>query len=193
MHWLDILIITVILFFCLIGISRGIISQIFSFAAIIGGFVAGIILYGLAGKLLIQYNLVENTSSSLLLGFMLVVVITFIVIQIIGWFTARIIRKLNLGWVNRLAGGVVGILIGVIVTFFLLSWLNLYIIRDASAKKDSVMAPYVEEGYGMIIAAIPGDLSKGYEATKKKIKEEGEKAISNIKKSGKSETNAVKK
>ena len=193
MHWLDILIFTVILFFCLIGISRGIINQIFSFAAIIGGFVAGIILYDLAGKLLIQYNLVETTSSSLLLGFMLVVVITFIVIQIIGWFTARIIRKLNLGWVNRLAGGVVGILIGVIVTFFLLSWLNLYIIRDASAKKDSVMAPYVEEGYGMIIAAIPGDLSKGYEATKKKIKEEGEKAISNIKKSGKSETNAVKK
>jgi len=193
MHWLDILIITVILFFCLIGISRGIISQIFSFAAIIGGLIAGIILYDIAGKLLIQYNLVETTSSSLLLGFMLVVVIIFIVIQIIGWFTARIIGKLHLGWLNRLAGGVVGILIGVIVTFFLLSWLNLYNIRDASAKKDSVMAPYVEEGYGMIIAAIPGDLNKGYEATKKKIREEGEKAISNIKKSGKSETNAVKK
>lgn len=193
MHWLDILIITVILFFCLIGISRGLISQIFSFAAIIGGFIAGIILYDLAGKLLIQYNLVETTSSSLLLGFMLVVVITFVVIQILGWFTARMIGKLKLGWLNRLAGGVVGIIIGVIVTFFLLSWLNLYIIRDASAKKDSVMAPYVEEGYGMIIAAIPGDLSKGYEATKKKIREEGEKAISNIKESDKSETDSVKK
>jgi membrane protein required for colicin V production len=193
MHWLDILIITVILFFCLIGISRGIISQIFSFAAVIGGLIAGIILYALAGKLLIQYNLVDNTSSSLLLGFMLVVVITFIVIQIVGWFTARIIGKLNLGWLNRLAGGVVGILIGVIVTFFLLSWLNLYIIRDASAKKDSIMALYVEEGYGMIIAAIPGDLSKGYEATKKKIREEGEKAISSIKESEKSETDSVKK
>ena len=168
MHWLDILIITVILFFCLIGISRGLISQIFSFAAIIGGFIAGIILYDVAGGLLVQYDLVQSQSTSLLLGFMLVVIVVFVIIQILGWFTARIIGKLKLSWLNRLAGGFVGIIIGIIVTFFLLSWLNLYVIKDSSAKEDSVMAPVVEEGYGIIIANIPGDLSKGYEATKKK-------------------------
>ncbi len=193
MHWLDILIITVILFFCLIGISRGLISQIFSFAAIIGGFIAGIILYDVAGGLLVQYDLVQSQSTSLLLGFMLVVIVVFIIIQILGWFTARIIGKLKLSWLNRLAGGFVGIIIGIIVTFFLLSWLNLYVIKDSSAKEDSVMAPVVEEGYGIIIANIPGDLSKGYEATKKKIRVEGEKAISNIKESDKTDTKSGKK
>ena len=193
MHWLDILIITVILFFCLIGISRGLISQIFSFAAIIGGFIAGIILYDLAGNLLIQYQLVESTSTSLLLGFMLVVIIVFVIIQLLGWFTARLIGKLKLSWLNRLAGGVVGIIIGIIVTFFLLSWLNLYVIKDASAKKDSVMAPVVEEGYSIIIANIPGDLSLGYEATKKRIRAEGEKALSNLKESEKKENPPAKK
>jgi len=193
MHWLDILIITVILFFCLIGISRGLISQIFSFAAIIGGFIAGIILYDVAGGLLVQYDLVQSQSTSLLLGFMLVVIVVFVIIQILGWFTARIIGKLKLSWLNRLAGGFVGIIIGIIVTFFLLSWLNLYVIKDSSAKEDSVMAPVVEEGYGIIIANIPGDLSKGYEATKKKIREEGEKAISNIKESDKTDTKSGKK
>ncbi len=193
MHWLDILIITVILFFCLIGISRGLISQIFSFAAIIGGFIAGVILYDLAGNLLIQYQLVDSTSTSLLLGFMLVVIIVFIIIQILGWFTARLIGKLKLSWLNRLAGGVVGIIIGIIVTFFLISWLNLYVIKDASAKKDSVMAPIVEEGYGIIIANIPGDLSLGYEATKKRIRAEGEKALSNLKESEKQEKETPKK
>ena len=193
MHWLDILIITVILFFCLIGISRGLISQIFSFAAIIGGFIAGVILYDLAGNLLIQYQLVESTSTSLLLGFMLVVIIVFIIIQILGWFTTRLIGKLKLSWLNRLAGGVVGIIIGIIVTFFLISWLNLYVIKDASAKKDSVMAPIVEEGYGIIIANIPGDLSLGYEATKKRIRAEGVKALSNLKESEKQEKETPKK
>jgi len=142
MHWLDILIITVILFFCLIGISRGLISQIFSFAAIIGGFIAGVILYDLAGNLLIQYNLIESKSTSLLVGFMLVVIAVFVIIQILGWFTARVIGKLKLGWLNRLVGGVVGILIGIIITFFLLSWLNLYVIKDASAKKRFCNGPY---------------------------------------------------
>jgi len=192
MHWLDILIITVILFFCLIGISRGLISQIFSFAAIIGGFIAGVILYDLAGNLLIQYNLIESKSTSLLVGFMLVVIAVFVIIQILGWFTARVIGKLKLGWLNRLVGGVVGILIGIIITFFLLSWLNLYVIKDASAKKDSVMAPIVEEGYGIIITYLPGDLGKGYEATKKKIREEGEKALSSMNENEKSQSEPVK-
>jgi len=192
MHWLDILIITVILFFCLIGISRGLISQIFSFAAIIGGFIAGVILYDLAGNLLIQYNLIESKPTSLLVGFMLVVIAVFVIIQILGWFTARVIGKLKLGWLNRLAGGVVGILIGIIIAFFLLSWLNLYVIKDASAKKDSVMAPIVEEGYGIIITYIPGDLGKGYEATKKKIREEGEKALSSMNENEKSQSEPVK-
>ncbi len=192
MHWLDILIITVILFFCLIGISRGLISQIFSFAAIIGGFIAGVILYDLAGNLLIQYNLIESKSTSLLVGFMLVVIAVFVIIQILGWFTARVIGKLKLGWLNRLAGGVVGILIGIIITFFLLSWLNLYVIKDASAKKDSVMVPIVEEGYGIIITYIPGDLGKGYEATKKKIREEGEKALSSMNENENSQSEPVK-
>lgn len=192
MHWLDILIIIVILFFCLIGISRGLISQIFSFAAIIGGFIAGVILYDLAGNLLIQYNLIESKSTSLLVGFMLVVIAVFVIIQILGWFTARVIGKLKLGWLNRLVGGVVGILIGIIITFFLLSWLNLYVIKDASAKKDSVMVPIVEEGYGIIITYIPGDLGKGYEATKKRIREEGEKALSSMNENEKSQSEPVK-
>jgi len=193
MHWLDILIITIIMFFCLIGISRGLISQIFSFAAIIGGFIAGVIFYDLAANLLIQNNLIESKSTSLLVGFMIVVITAFAIIQISGWFTARVIGKLKLGWLNRLAGGVVGILIGIIVTFFLLSWLNLYVIKDASANKESVMAPIVEEGYGIIMAYIPGDLGEGYEATKKKLREEGEKALSSMNENEKSQSEPVKK
>ena len=185
MHWLDIIILIVILFFFLIGISRGLISQIFSLAAIAGGFVAGLIFYDMAGSMLIQYNLVETASTSLLLGFILVVIITFVIIQIIGWLATKMIGKLKLGWLNRLAGGVVGILIGIIITFFLLSWMNLYILRDSTAKQDSVLAPYVDEGYGIIIAAIPEDLSEGYENTKKTLIEDSEKAIIHIKESDK--------
>lgn len=193
MHWLDILIITVIMFFFLLGISRGLISQIFSFTAVLGGLIAGVILYDIAGNFLIQQNLIESKSTSLLLGFMLVVIIAFVIIQILGWFAARIIGKLKLGWLNRLAGGVVGILIGIIITFFLLSWLNLYVIKDASAKKDSVMAPVVEDGYGIIMAYMPDDIGKGYEATKKKLREEGEKALSSMNEKEESKQKPVKK
>lgn len=185
MHWLDIIILIVLLFFFLVGVSRGLISQIFSLAAIAGGFVAGLIFYDVAGRMLIEHDLVETTSTSILLGFILVVIITFIIIQILGWLAAKMIGKLKLGWLNRLAGGVVGIVIGIIATFFLLSWMNLYIFHDSTAKEDSILAPYVYEGYGLIVASIPEDLSQGYENTKKRIIEESEKAMTQIKESDK--------
>ena len=185
MHWLDILILTILLFFFLIGISRGLINQIFSLAAVVGGIVVGILFYDIAGQILIENSLVESQPSALLVGFILVAIIAFIVIQLLGWFAVRLIGKLRLGWLNRLAGGVVGVLIGVVITFLVLSWLNISV---ESAVKRSKILPYVKNVYDTTVLLIPDDLKKGYEQTKKQVREEGRKAIINIKKSDKLES-----
>ena len=193
MHWLDILILTIVLFFFLIGITRGLINQIFSLAAVVGGLVSGILFYDLAGKMLIEKGLVQTPSSSLLIGFISVVILSFIIIQVLGWIATRLIGKLKLGWLNRLAGGVVGILIGVVVTFIVLSWLNISVIKSESAVNNSKFFPHVKTGYKTIIVLIPDELRKGYEQAKKQIREEGEKAIIHIKESDKPESVGPKK
>ena len=193
MHWLDILILTIVLFFFLVGVSRGLINQIFSLAAVIGGIVSGILFYDLAGKLLIENNLVQTQSSALLIGFISVVIASFIIIQILGWLATKLIGTLKLGWLNRLAGGVVGIVIGVVVTFLVLSWLNISVITSESAVGKSKFYPHVKSSYDTIVVLIPDDLRNGYEQAKKKIAEEGEKAIIHIKESDKPESVGPKK
>ena len=193
MHWLDILILTIVLFFFLIGVSRGLINQIFSLAAVVGGIISGLLFYDLAGKLLIEKNLVETQSSALLIGFISVVILAFVIIQILGWIATRLIGKLHLGWLNRLAGGVVGIVIGVVVTFLVLSWLNISVITSESAVNKSKFFPHVKNGYDTIIVLIPDDLGKGYEQAKKRIREEGEKALIHIKESDKPQSVGPKK
>ena len=185
MHWLDIVILTIILFFFLIGVSRGLIRQIFSLAAITGGIICGLIFYDVAGKFLMDKNLVQTASSSLLIGFILVVILSFIIIQIVGWFASKVIGKLKLGWLNRLAGGVVGILIGIVVTFFLVTWLNLSVLKSNSELNKSVLFPFVEGSYELIEFSIPDQLRQGYETAQKKFQEEGEKALIHIKEADK--------
>ena len=185
MHWLDILILTIVLFFFLIGISRGLINQVFSLAAVAGGIISGLLFYDLAGKLLIERNLVEKLPSALLIGFISVAITAFVIIQILGWVAARLIGKLRLGWLNRFAGGVVGILIGVAVTFLVLSWLNISVITSGSAVNKSKFFPHVKSGYDTIIVLIPNDLGKGYEQAKKRVREKGEKALIHIRESDK--------
>jgi len=193
MHWLDILILTIVLFFFLIGVTRGLVNQIFSLAAVIGGVISGILFYDLAGKILIEKGFVQTPSSALLIGFISVVIVSFVIIQVLGWIATRLIGKLRLGWLNRLAGGAVGILIGVVVAFLVLSWLNISVIKSESAVDKSKFFPHVKNSYDTIIVLIPDDLRKGYEHAKKRIREEGEKTIIHIKESDKPESVGPKK
>lgn len=139
MEWVDILILIVLLFLFLAGFSRGFIKQLFSLTALIAGITSGILFYEPAGRMLIENNLVENLSSALVVGFILVAIVTFIIVQLLGWLTTYfLIGKLKLGWLNKLAGGMVGILIGIIIMFSALSWLNIPV---GSTPKESIFFP----------------------------------------------------
>jgi len=54
MNWLDVLILTVLIFFFLLGFSRGLINQVFSLAAVVVGIASGILFYDSLGRVLIE-------------------------------------------------------------------------------------------------------------------------------------------
>ena len=67
-----------------------------------------------------------------------------------------------------------------------------YIIYGSSTMLVYTAGHGVFRVYGIIITYLPGDLGKGYEATKKKIREEGEKALSSMNENEKSQSEQVK-
>ncbi|MGH7886210.1 MAG: CvpA family protein [Thermodesulfobacteriota bacterium] len=158
MNILDIILISLISLFFLIGIWRGLIKQLFSVIALLGGIIVGFIFYNVAAAQILKFNLTDDNAVAAVLGFIIIAAFYYIIVQIIAWFLAKMIGKLQLGWANRLGGGFLGVLIGVIVSHLTVAGLTYFVGFDDGLLKDSKVLPYVKNGYEMIEENIPDDI-----------------------------------
>jgi len=181
MNWLDLSILILLLIFTLIGLIRGFIKQLFSICAIVGGILAGAILYKLAGDMLTKNGLINNSDIAGILGFIVVMFFSYIIIQLLGWITHIIIGNIKLSWINRIGGGVLGLSIGFIIVLFAYSTTGIFISEKSPAFKSSVLLPYIKETSVLIKKTIPKDLKDKLNRSKKLIKEKGIKSALNIK------------
>ena len=183
MNWLDITIIIILTIFTLIGIYRGLIRQLFSMAALIGGIIAGFILYDIAGGLFLAIGIVDNESIANVGGFIITAFIAYLIIQILGWLTTKLIGTMQLSWINKAAGGVLGLLTGAVLAFLLASSLGIFYSEKDSAVEKSVLVPYLDDAYAVFKNALPDDFDKSVIRAKEVIREEGFKAAMRIEES----------
>lgn len=115
------IIITVLLVVGLIsGLRAGFIKQIAGFVGLIGGLFIGRAFYMEVGAWLIA-SLGMSANTANITAFILILIIVPLLFNVAGWLVAKLLHSVNLGWVNRLLGGLVGVLkcalfIGVVIT-----------------------------------------------------------------------------
>lgn len=176
MNWLDIGISTTIALFTLLGFIRGLIKGVFSIVAIIGGIIAGVMFNELAGELFLKYDLVDNKPIASVAGFIIIMVGTYVIIQLMGWLITKVMGTLHLNWINRIGGGVLGLITGVIVAFFLLSALGFFFPEKEPPFKNSILVPYVKQSFSILQETVPEDFKDKLEKARKLIQEKGIKA-----------------
>jgi uncharacterized membrane protein required for colicin V production len=181
MSWLDITIIVIIAVFALAGFSRGLISQIFSIAALAGGLVIGFLFYDVLGDVLVSEKVVENRSIANVGSFIALVFVSYVIIQLAGWITTKLIGTLQLSWLNRICGGAAGAVMGAVTAFLLASGLTLFYPENDPAFRNSALLPYLREGSQIVKAALPEDLEKSFNRAKELVREEGLEAAMKIK------------
>ena len=181
MNWLDITIAAVIALFTLVGFSRGLVSQIFSIAALLGGLVIGFIFYDVLGDVFIKERLVENKSVADVGGFIVLAFAAYVIIQTAGWMTTRLIGTLHLSWLNRICGGAVGALMGAVTAFLLSSCLSLFYPQNDPVFKSSVLLPYLNDAALIAKDALPEDFEKSFNDARDLVREEGLNAAMKIK------------
>ena len=181
MNWLDIAIAAVIALFTLVGFSRGLVSQIFSIAALLGGLVIGFIFYDVLGDVFIKERLVENKSVADVGGFIVLAFAAYVIIQTAGWMTTRLIGTLQLSWLNRICGGAVGALMGAVTAFLLSSCLSLFYPQNDPVFKSSALLPYLNEASLIAKDALPEDFEKSFNDARDLVREEGLNAAMKIK------------
>jgi len=185
MNWIDITVYVIIIFFVLIGMTRGLVRQVFSISALVGGIIIGLIFYDVFAAIFIKDNLVRNESIANVGAFLIVAFISYLIIQILGWLTTKLIGTLHLSWLNRLGGAVLGIIIGAIAALLFTSSLTLFISEKDPVYTNSVTIPYINETYETIKKQLPEDLRESLVKSRELIREEGLKAAMRIKDSDK--------
>lgn len=177
MNWLDIAILVIIGLFALLGIKRGFIKGTLSFLAIVLGIIVGMMFYEFAGMLLVKKGFIRNESIASVAGFFIIALAIYLVIQLIAWLLTKLVGTLHLSLLDRMAGGFLGIVIGVIVVFFLISCLEFFYTEDDPPLKDSVVVPYINVSFEIIRSTVPDDFKNHLQNTRKVIQKEGMKAI----------------
>ena len=176
MNYLDIIIIVLMFLFGLGGWRKGIILEV---ATLLG---LGLGLYGAfhfsdftAEELV---NWVEINPKYLgVISFIVTFIVVALLVNLIGRLLSKVIKNLNLGFLDRIGGFVVGIAKGILLCSLLVMLLNVLnlrgIVKD-DAKKASVLYPWVEQTVPYVYQGF--DLVK--EAVQNAAKRESEEPAS---------------
>ncbi|MDY6906692.1 MAG: CvpA family protein [Chloroflexota bacterium] len=152
MHWLDILIIVFLVLSTLLGVWRGMISTILPLAGLIGGIV-------LAGR---YYNVVggwlpiDNPEYAKWTAFAIIVVVVLIVAIILALLLKRLLRRMYLGWADMLGGGILGLLLGAIMTAAILAACVKFQL-GVEVVQQSGIAAFLLGRFPAILALLPAE------------------------------------
>ena len=153
MSWLDIAVIVIIGIATLIGLKIGIIKAVLTLAGVIVGvLLAGRFYVALADRLTFipQETLAKVVAFAAIL--IAVVLVAGIIAGVLKWLASIIL----LGWVNRLGGALLGLIMGSILCGALLAmWTKFLGISNPIAE--SALATFLLDRFPMVLALLPGE------------------------------------
>lgn len=151
MNWLSIVIMVVALVLGFVGLRNGIIKTAFGIAGLIGGIVlAGRYYSGLAALLSPSGATWANIAA-----YAIILVATFVVAGVIGWFVARLVHITLLGWLDRLVGFVLGVFIGGLLCAAILAIIGRWHPGAETAIAQSAVAKFLMAGFPLLLALLP--------------------------------------
>ncbi len=150
---LDILIAIILVLFLVRGVVRGIVRELFSLASVVIGWV-------IASRYHMELSAyIPSVSGETQIGNAALFVLTFLgaalVIRILGVLFHKIVTGSPLGIVNRLIGGVCGLLIGTILIGLILMVTTVYLPYGRTIKEESVLFPHLKGVIELLSRALP--------------------------------------
>jgi len=146
MNWLDIVIIVVVVLLGIAGLRQGMIRTVFGIAGLIGGiFLAGRYYDELAALLFPSGAIWANIAA-----YAIIAVATLVVAGVIGWLLAKLINFAALGWLDRLVGSILGVVIGGLLCAAILAIVVKYYPGMEATINQSVIARFLVGGFPLL-------------------------------------------
>jgi len=170
MNILDYIILVALVFFIVKGVFKGFIREIASLAGIILGIWLGIRYMPRVTQFLSGY--VPESGYLPLISFALVFAIVLILCNLIGWALRYFLKKVFLGWFDKLMGAVFAVLKTILLTYLVIVILTFFVPAKAPLIAESLLAPWVIKSYQSIVRVISPEQ---YKNLKQKVLGEKEK------------------
>ncbi len=164
--FLDYLFALIILVSVGFAVMKGLVREIVSLVALIAGFVLAAIYYPAPARHLVEFCRTEAVAD--LLGFVIIFVGCIILGAIIAFVVNRFLKAASIKWVDRVLGGVFGLLRGWAVCSILVIGLIAFPIRDKMMAQSS-LAPYILAGARAAVHLVPQGLKNKFDEQYKKV------------------------
>ncbi len=150
MNWVDWIVLGVVGASCFAGLARGAVKTIFSIAGVVLGFFLAATQSGAVG--LVLANWLPPTAAAVT-GFLFVFLGITAVFSLVGWLIRKTLKALSLGWLDKLAGAVLGFARGAVLVGVLA--LAVQGMGGLSATAESVTFPYALRAGGILLEMVP--------------------------------------
>jgi membrane protein required for colicin V production len=144
------------------GLSRGALRMITSLLSLVGALYAASVYHGAATSL-VNRQLGVNSTTGTILGYVAAFVLVFIAIELAGSFVIRMIRLVNMGWIDRLVGAATGAAVAGIILGITIVAMMLILPARAEILKKSVLAPDLLAYNQTLLAFVPPELKSKYQ------------------------------
>jgi membrane protein required for colicin V production len=146
MNWLDIVIIVVIVLLGIVGLRQGMIRTVFGIAGLIGGIVlAGRYYDELAARLFPSGAIWGNIAA-----YAIILLATLLVAGVIGWLIAKLVNFAALGWLDRVMGFILGVVIGGLLCAAILAIAVKFYPGMEATISQSVIAKFLTGGFPLL-------------------------------------------
>ncbi|PTN36997.1 CvpA family protein [Desulfonatronum sp. SC1] len=161
LNTLDILILIILGFTLIRGLFRGFIGEISSVAGLIVGFF-------LANKyhtmlLPLVESILPDRGTAQLVSYVLVFCTGLVGVLMVAAVLRHILKVILLGWVDRFAGGVIGLLKGGLICVLLVLILTTFLSPKADILASSRMAPQVNRFSAILADLLPREMRREFE------------------------------
>ncbi len=153
----------------LYGLYRGLIRGAFALLSVVLGGVGAAYLHGWVGGWLGEGMLAKAV------GFILTFFAVALLVGWIGRIVWRATRAVFLGWLDRLLGGLLGLVVGGVLVTVVLGLLTAYVPWSREGIGRAAVAPLLLKGIDKSKKLLPKNLKERFEEGYRRVLERGEK------------------
>jgi membrane protein required for colicin V production len=170
MNWLDFVLAIIFLFSVIAGIRRGLSRQIIGLVSGVLALLAGIWFYGTAGSFLLPYASSQTMAN--VFGFILIFCGVLLLGFVVSFLVHKFLKVTGLSLVDRLLGGVFGLLRGLVVAIAIIMGVMAFSRGDhpPEAIVGSRLAPYVVDAARLVVSVAPHELKAGFRKSYDQVK-----------------------